>query len=55
MFVGNVVAVMKQWFSIPNTTECRLWGVWRNHNELLQNLKHTVSDAGIPVNRGQVS
>ena len=48
------MTVTKQQFSIPDTTECRLWKRYMtNSYELLTNLQQTVSDAGIYG--GQVS
>ena len=39
---------MKEQFSIPDTTECRLWQLYMtNSYELLTNLQQTLSDAGI--------
>ena len=48
------MTVIKQQFSIPDTTECRLYQCcMTNRYELLTNLKQTISDAGIYG--GQVS
>ena len=45
---------MKEQFSVPDTTECRLWLCYMtNSPELLTNLQQTVLDAGIYG--GQVS
>ena len=39
---------MKEQFSIPDTTECRLWQHYStNSHELITNLQQTVADAGI--------
>ena len=45
---------MKERYSIPDTTECRLWQCYMtNSHELLTNLQQRVSDAGLYG--GQVS
>ena len=45
---------MKKRFSIPDTTECRLWKRYMiTRHELITNLQQTVSDAGLYG--GQVS
>ena len=50
----DILRVMKEQFSIPDTTECRLWlRYMTNSHELITNLQQTVADAGIYG--GQVS
>ena len=51
---GDILRVMKERYSIPDTTECRLWlRYMTNSHELITNLQQTLSDAGIYG--GQVS
>ena len=50
----DILTVMKERYSIPDTTEYRLWQRYMtNSPELLTNLQQTVNDAGIYG--GQVS
>ena len=44
----DILTVMKERFSIPDTTECRLWKRYMTgRHELLTNLQQTVYDAGL--------
>ena len=50
----DILRVTKEQFSVPDTTECRLWQCYMTGSyELLTNLQQTVSGAGIYG--GQVS
>ena len=48
----DILTVIKERYSIPDTTECRLWkrymtGSQAGSHELITNLQETVADAGL--------